>query len=401
MDNKDRISIGISVKNIEILKSDSNDNKVMKLKINCSNENLDNSGEIVLQKALKEQKNNFLKNGDISYDHLHKIHDNPSFVIGYPNDVIFNEDKTTDVICSIYKEHNIGSGICDLIKNGNKKIGASIGGSYVAKNYNYVTEIIWDELAITSKPCNQLTRGNYKVLSKSLKLPNVLYTEKVTKNKKSEDFMKKSKINAWFDEVKNMQKSKEVETITTSELLQELAKKTIDIESKIDELSKSNKRNEDNTEAIFKGVIKYIDTNNLNKSVIHSDVIDNPEDLKEKDESKDTEDVLTPQAILKSFENFKNKDLNKNEGLDKEPEVKSKLKGDTESTNFNNLVKKAHNLLKHDFVVEQIKFENLCKLEDITKSNPMFKSDTQIKDYIELVKNIEEKFKDKLDTVEV
>ena len=68
--------------------------------VEASNENLDLQNQIVLQNALMESKDEFLKGGVISYDHLHKRRDeegnvisDPSMVIGEPIDVIFDEES--------------------------------------------------------------------------------------------------------------------------------------------------------------------------------------------------------------------------------------------------------------------------------------------------------------------
>ena len=43
--------------------------------VEASNENLDLQNQIVLQRALMESKDEFLKGGVISFDHLHKRRD--------------------------------------------------------------------------------------------------------------------------------------------------------------------------------------------------------------------------------------------------------------------------------------------------------------------------------------
>ena len=64
--------------NLEIRKSvdgktDENGNYFFE--VEASNENVDLQDQIVLQNALMESKDEFLKGGVISYDHLHKRRD--------------------------------------------------------------------------------------------------------------------------------------------------------------------------------------------------------------------------------------------------------------------------------------------------------------------------------------
>ena len=68
--------------------------------VEASNENLDLQNQIVLQNALMESKEEFLKGGVISYNHLHKRKDekgnviaDDSMIIGEPVDVLFDEKK--------------------------------------------------------------------------------------------------------------------------------------------------------------------------------------------------------------------------------------------------------------------------------------------------------------------
>lgn len=73
--------------------------------VEASNENVDLQDQIVLQNALMESKDEFLRGGVISYDHLHKQTDanglvisDPSMVIGEPIDVIFDTKTKSTVV---------------------------------------------------------------------------------------------------------------------------------------------------------------------------------------------------------------------------------------------------------------------------------------------------------------
>ena len=135
--------------------------------IEASNEKEDQQSDTVLQKALKAQMADFLKKGVISFEHLHKKENDPKFVIGEPLEVKFTDDGRTLVKARLYKSNPIASDILSKLKDAPTRLGASIGG-YVKKRadiysnklkkvINYVTEIKWDEVALTFKPVNDAT----------------------------------------------------------------------------------------------------------------------------------------------------------------------------------------------------------------------------------------------------
>jgi len=141
------------------------------IKAEASNENVDVDGQIVLQNALIKSKDYFMKNGIISWDHLHKQKDangnvvtNPEFIIGEPMGIETEGDKTF-VKAMLYKGNKIVEDIVDKLRHGAKIIKTSVGGrkpvvqkSYdknSGKNLEKVVDVNWDELALTYKPCNQ------------------------------------------------------------------------------------------------------------------------------------------------------------------------------------------------------------------------------------------------------
>ena len=136
--------------------------------VEASNENLDLQNQIVLQNALMESKDEFLKGGVISYDHLHKRRDeegnvisDPSMVIGEPIDVIFDEEsKKTIVKGKLYSTNEKAREIINLLKAGSTRVRASVGGIFpkVVKNLKTgvekVTHVFWNDLALTTSPVN-------------------------------------------------------------------------------------------------------------------------------------------------------------------------------------------------------------------------------------------------------
>lgn len=157
--------------NLEIRKSadgktDENGNYFFE--VEASNENVDLQDQIVLQNALMESKDEFLKGGVISYDHLHKRRDNkgnvisdPSMVIGEPVDVKFDTNtKSTVVTGKLYATNDKAKEIIKMLKAGSTRIRASVGGIFpeVVKNLKTgvekITHVLWNDLALTVSPVN-------------------------------------------------------------------------------------------------------------------------------------------------------------------------------------------------------------------------------------------------------
>lgn len=136
--------------------------------VEASNENLDLQNQIVLQRALMESKDEFLKGGVISFDHLHKRRDekgnivsDPSMVIGEPIDVYFDEEsKKTIVKGKLYSTNDKAKELIKMLKAGSTRIRASVGGIFpqVVKNIKTgvekITHVLWNDLALTTSPVN-------------------------------------------------------------------------------------------------------------------------------------------------------------------------------------------------------------------------------------------------------
>ncbi len=143
------------------LKKDKHGNTI--LYAEASNENLDFDNEKVLQNALIESKDYFLKNGVVSYDHKHfQDIDN---LIGQPIDVSFDtNNKKTYVKFKLYKDNSIANKIIKKLKNGASIIKVSIGGQMAKLKENLdgkkeIAKVLWNEIALTYKPVNQTLDG--------------------------------------------------------------------------------------------------------------------------------------------------------------------------------------------------------------------------------------------------
>lgn len=134
--------------------------------VEASNENLDLQNQIVLQNALLESKDEFLKGGVISYDHLHKRKDqngnvisDPSMVIGEPIDVK-TDGKSTIVVGKLYATNDKAKELIKMLKAGSTRVRASVGGIFpeIVKNVKTgvekITHVLWNDLALTTSPVN-------------------------------------------------------------------------------------------------------------------------------------------------------------------------------------------------------------------------------------------------------
>lgn len=136
--------------------------------VEASNENLDLQNQIVLQRALMESKDEFLKGGVISFDHLHKRKDekgnvisDPSMVIGEPIDVYFDEEnKKTIVKGKLYSTNDKAKELIKMLKAGSTRVRASVGGIFpqIVKNVKNgvekIVHVLWNDLALTTSPVN-------------------------------------------------------------------------------------------------------------------------------------------------------------------------------------------------------------------------------------------------------
>jgi hypothetical protein len=142
--------------------------------IEASNDNLDFQEERVLQDALMGSKDYFLKNGVISYDHMHlPSEDNykkdpewneEKYILGHPLDA-FMENGVVKVKAALYKSVDRAKEIIKKLTDGAKTVKASVGGRRPTKinKYDYdlmkdiptIIKVLWDEVALTYKPVNQ------------------------------------------------------------------------------------------------------------------------------------------------------------------------------------------------------------------------------------------------------
>lgn len=134
----------------------------------ASNEDLDLQEQIVLQRALLDSKDYFLKSGVIAYDHKHLRPDpeDPTwspekYIIGQPISVE-KRGKTTIVKARLFKSNEIVKELVNKLKDGATYIKTSVGGirpkisrewdAKLGKMVEKVTSVLWTELSITPKP---------------------------------------------------------------------------------------------------------------------------------------------------------------------------------------------------------------------------------------------------------
>ena len=134
--------------------------------VEASNENLDLQGQVVLQSALMKSKEHFLKNGVVSFDHLHKrksgdgsVISDPSMIIGEPVEVR-TEGKKTIVKGILYGTSQIAQSLITLLKANSTRVKASVGGIWpkIVKDaktgVEKITSVLWNDLALTTSPVN-------------------------------------------------------------------------------------------------------------------------------------------------------------------------------------------------------------------------------------------------------
>ena len=134
--------------------------------VEASNESVDLQDQIVLQSALMKSKDNFLKYGVISYDHLHRKKDengemisDASMIIGEPTEV-WTEGKKTFVKGILYKTNDMAREVIKLLKAGSTRIRASVGGLFPKivrdplTGIEKITSVLWNDLALTPCPVN-------------------------------------------------------------------------------------------------------------------------------------------------------------------------------------------------------------------------------------------------------
>jgi len=138
--------------------------------IGASSESIDSQQDVLFMKALEAEAESFLKKGLLSWDHLHKVKDDPKFIIGEPLDVRFDKaEKKTYVKGKLYQHVDYAVKVANLLLSKCTRLGASVGGfikskKSILKSISGILKVIWDELAVTYKPVNQDTMGNVSLI---------------------------------------------------------------------------------------------------------------------------------------------------------------------------------------------------------------------------------------------
>ena len=103
--------------------------------VEASNENLDLQGQRVLQSALLDSRDYFLKGGVVSKDHKHRklnpqdgtYDTNLDYVIGEPIDV-YAKGNSTFVKGKLYSDNPHAKQFINLLEQGSSRVRASVGG---------------------------------------------------------------------------------------------------------------------------------------------------------------------------------------------------------------------------------------------------------------------------------
>lgn len=134
--------------------------------LQASNEGEDRDGEVMESAALKKAREYFLQYGVLSWDHQHKLTKHPEFIIGEPLDVKFTEDRQTFAKGFLYQENKVAQGVWGNIRSNARRLGASVGGGILKKSNGgkNISEVVWDEIALTHKPVNAGTLGNVSLV---------------------------------------------------------------------------------------------------------------------------------------------------------------------------------------------------------------------------------------------
>lgn len=149
-----------------LIKADKQDSNV--IYVEASNQLDDSQSDVVLQKALRDEVKSFLKKGVISWNHLHKLENDPKYICGEPVDVAFPADGRTLVKARMYPSNPYAQTILQMARDGSSRLGASIGGFILQRkqelNKSLILKVMWDEVAITHQPVNEGTLGAVAVM---------------------------------------------------------------------------------------------------------------------------------------------------------------------------------------------------------------------------------------------
>ena len=149
--------------------------------IHASNEKIDAEGEVVMQKALEERREDFLTEGMVTYHHKHCLPMGIRYIIGEPLDVDFRKDGTF-IKARLYQKSDVAQSLWKILQSGSTKVKASIGGREdFSKNEvregKFVKVISkmkkWNEIALTFAPNNETLMPTqttpFKVFQKAIK----------------------------------------------------------------------------------------------------------------------------------------------------------------------------------------------------------------------------------------
>lgn len=132
--------------------------------LEASNQSQDLEGETLLKSALEKAADYYLQHGVVSWDHKHKQLNDPSFIIGEPMEVRFPGEKTL-VKARLYEDNAHADSVWKLLKSNSTRLGSSVGGYVLSKGVNDdISQVLWDEVAITYKPVNQATQGRVQLM---------------------------------------------------------------------------------------------------------------------------------------------------------------------------------------------------------------------------------------------
>ncbi len=173
-----------------IVKAHKTENGARKISFEASNETVDSEGDVILQKALLESANTFLK-GFVDFDHLGEIGAryslNPQdYIVGRPTRVFDMGNKRTGVEAELFKGHPKADEIWeDLTKGRGEPWRESIYGfphpdgglvdirksqdienPYGATRF-LVNRLVWKSIALTQVPVNFSITGNARIIKSS------------------------------------------------------------------------------------------------------------------------------------------------------------------------------------------------------------------------------------------
>jgi hypothetical protein len=145
------------------------------LYLEASNEDKDRDGEVVLQKALAESANYYLRHGNVDLCHYtliglkHNIPNHLAYEVGKPVDVRFDTDRTF-VKAELYQGESPMAQNANLVwdsltkQNPPSRWYPSVGGKVLAKSaqidhdthdrFEVIEKVLWNNIALDRQPIN-------------------------------------------------------------------------------------------------------------------------------------------------------------------------------------------------------------------------------------------------------